>query len=1333
MVDPTVRLALALYSNRGAYAVLLGSGISAAAGIPTGWQIVSDLASKIAVLDGANAGDDPIGWYRRRFGREPDYSTLLEELAKSPTERNMLLRKYFEPSDDDRRSGLKVPSAAHRALGRMAAKGYISIFLTTNFDRLLEQGLEAAGVVPTVLSSPDSFAGAVPLGQIDCTVIKLNGDYLDTRIKNTPIELESYDPSIDRLLDRVLDEYGLIVSGWSADWDTALCRAFERCHSHRYTTFWASRNQPRETAARLIDLRQAEFVRIKDPDSLFTDIEAKLVALGGASGKNGQSVPGATVPPPVRQPESGDIAAATLTFLFTDLEGSTHLWETFPEAMKGALERHDAILRAAVGAAGGRVVKSTGNGTMAVFGSAVDAARACLEAQRALAKEPWAETGPLRVRMGVHTGQAENRAGDFFGPTVNRTARIMAAGHGGQVLFSSSAAALVLDGLPEGASLLELGTFRLKDLARPEHLFQMVHTDLASGFPPLTHVRQSAAGVPARAAAFIGRQAELEQIEEGLHDPSVRLLTLVGPGGTGKTTLAIRAAGDAASGFADGVSFVDLSSARDTNAVLVAISRAIGLGEVVDRPLEEELADRLRDQDMLFVLDNFEQVTEAAGAVARLLGDCPKLKILVTSREALHIRAERVHPVPPLSLPVAGSRPPTAKDIEGFEAVQLFVERAGAARPDFHLSDDNAPAVAEICRRLDGLPLAIELAAARLRLFSPEGLQDQLRNRLRVLSSGPRDLPERQQTLRAAMDWSYELLTPGEQRLFAVLAVFADADIAAIEMLAEEIHAVDGLDLDVLDGLSSLIEKSLVRATEQPHHEQRLSMLETIRDFAAERLDQQPDVSARVRQAHATYYADFASRLQRDLSGGRRADALEALTTEVGNLRLAWRYWVNADNLDQLDKLADSMLILNDARGWYLDTVGLTSDMLAVLRTNTSSPAGTGKEISLRMSLARALMATKGVTPEVEDAFARTIELFERDTDAQQQFSVLRGLASLYQFRGQLDRGAELGQEIMALADRAHDPQMLVSALLLQATNLIFTDDLSGGLDLLDRAISILTTAAPQAFDGQAGGDPRVACYTTSAFALWLLGYPDKALERANRAIALAPKLDHPFTSAFAQFHVGLLHLWRREFAESLAHAETLLSIAGEHAFQVWTAAGTCLLGAAQAGLGHAEEGPANIRAGMDLYQGLRSPPIFWTLLLWLDAAGNYWAGKATDGVSPAEDSIEMMSPGRGTTLLPEVEMLRGDIALALAGGVTVGGREAEPWYRRAFDRAGEMGARMSQLRAASRLLSISRNDDERKVAMDDLDRIYATFTEGFATADLREAQVQLASVMQTE
>ncbi|HEU0234888.1 MAG TPA: adenylate/guanylate cyclase domain-containing protein [Candidatus Limnocylindrales bacterium] len=1022
-------------------------------------------------------------------------------------------------------------------------------------------------------------------------------------------------------------------------------------------------------------------------------------------------------------------AAGAVTFLFTDLEGSTRLWEQFPDGMKAALRRHDAILRGAIEESKGRVVKTTGDGMMAVFEDPADAATASLTAQRGMALEAWADCGPLRVRMGVHAGAADQRADDFFGPTVNRTARIMAAGHGGQVLLSAAAADGARERLPSGAGLLDLGEHRLKDLGRPEHLFQLIHPDLASDFPPLSVVRPPGASLPSQAAAVVGRQVELKAVRSRLDDPSVRLLTLIGPGGTGKTTLAIRAADDLAPSLPDGVSFVDLSNARDTTAVLVAIARSIGLGDVIERTLLEELTDWLTDRRMLLVLDNFEQVTEAAGAVAQLLRDCPRLIVLVTSREALHVRAEHVYAVPPLGLPPEGLTRPSAASVEASEAVQLFLDRAQAVRPDFRLTDDNAGAIAEICRRLDGLPLAIELAAARLGLFSPEVLRDRLGDRLGLLRSGPRDLPERQQTLRATMDWSYDLLEAREQRLFEFLAVFADAEFGAIESVAAAVGTVDGIALDVLDGLGGLAEKSLIRQVDGQGGEPRVAMLETIREFAADRLDQRPDFGARVRRAHATYFADVAHGLRGQLTGNERETALATMAADVANLRIAWAFWVSAGDLEQLDKLADSLLILNDARGWYHDTVGLTSDMLRVLGAAASSPERVGQEIALRTSLARALMATKGVTQETEDAFTSAVELFERGANVGQQHSVLRGLASLYLFRGPSERAAELGAEILALGESGRHTGMRIDGHLLIGAHLTMAVDFARGLEHLDAAISLFTGAPTKARTMRVGNDPRVACYTTSAFTLWTLGYPDRAVERTDAALALAVELQHPFTSAFARFHAGLLRLWRRDPDVAHGLAVGLLEVAEEHGFRIWTAAGSCLLGAARVGLGRIDEGLADIRTGMELYQELRSPPVFWPFLLFVAAGASHAAGRPADGLGPLDIAIEILSPGSGATMLPELHVLKGDLLAAVAADEAAGRSDAEPWYRRALDRAIQLNARMTQLRAATRLGRLRVAEGQPDAAERLLGPIYATFTEGFATADLVEARELLAAV----
>jgi tetratricopeptide (TPR) repeat protein len=453
------------------------------------------------------------------------------------------------------------------------------------------------------------------------------------------------------------------------------------------------------------------------------------------------------------------------------------------------------------------------------------------------------------------------------------------------------------------------------------------------------------------------------------------------------------------------------------------------------------------------------------------------------------------------------------------------------------------------------------------------------------------------------------------------------------------------------------------------------------------------------------------------------------MAADIANLRIAWAYWLAEGDLEQLEALADSLLILNDARGWYHDTVGLTTDMLAVLGTGETSPARVGQEIALRTSLARALMATKGFTPEVEDAFAGAVELFERGGNVRQHYSVLRGLASLYQFRAQFDQAERLGREILAFGERERDQRMLIDGHLIVGSTLMFIDDLQGGLDHLDGAIALFKTGPTYPRTARVGNDPRVACFTTSAFALWLQGYPDRAVERANAALDLATELEHPFTAAYARFHSGLLHLWRREPEVVLDRAVGLMEIADEHDFRIWTAAGSCLLGAAQVGLGRFEEGLANIRDGTDLYQGLRSPPVFWPMLLFIEAGACLSAGRPADGVGPLDAAIEIMSAGTGSTVLPELHLLKGDLLAALAADGPSARAAPERWYRLAFDRAGALNARITRLRAAIRLGRLWQVRGEPEAAAGTLGPVYATFTEGFATADLIEARDLLAAV----
>ena len=404
------------------------------------------------------------------------------------------------------------------------------------------------------------------------------------------------------------------------------------------------------------------------------------------------------------------------------------------------------------------------------------------------------------------------------------------------------------DQLPVGASLCDLGEHRLKDLVRSERVYQLIHPDLPADFPPLKSLNAFRNNLPVQLTSFIGRQAEVKAGKDLLMRENVRLVTLTGPGGTGKTRLALQAAADLIDRFEDGVFFVDLAPIREPESVLAAIARTVGLRETSDRPLLDKLKEELRDRMMLLLLDNFEQVTAAAPQVGELLRDCRQLKLLVTSREVPRVRGEHVFPLPPLGLPRADLKQPSIEQLTDCEAIRLFIERAQAVKPDFELTNETASAVAEICLRLDGLPLAIELATARISLFSPQALLERLGRRLKLLRGGARDLPVRQQTLRDTIDWSYELLDSGEQRLFALLSIFPGCTFAAVEVVASGIQRLDERGVDILNGLTSLVDKSLIRRADQGTGKPRLLMLETIREYAAERLEEDPEFAVAARR-----------------------------------------------------------------------------------------------------------------------------------------------------------------------------------------------------------------------------------------------------------------------------------------------------------------------------------------------------------------------------------------------------------------------------------------------------------------------------------------------------
>lgn len=1019
-------------------------------------------------------------------------------------------------------------------------------------------------------------------------------------------------------------------------------------------------------------------------------------------------------------------ASMVLAFLFTDLEGSTRLWQQYPEAMKTVLARHDELVRTAVEASNGEVVKTTGDGFHVAFSSAQDGLNACIRAQRSLLEERWEKTGPLQVRMGLHIGEAQQRGGDYYGTVVNRAARLMSAANGGQVLLSEAVARLLAGDLPDSVSLKDLGEHRLKDLQRREHIFQLVHPGLPADFPAIVSLNRLPNNLPSQPTVFVGRQAELSEINGLLAADTVRLLTLIGPGGTGKTRLALQSGAELIDRFDDGAYFIDLAPIHDPDSVLAAIARTIGLNESSNGSMLDDLKSQLRDKGMLLLLDNFEQVTAAAVWVAELIQYCPRLKLLATSREALHVRGEHLYPIPPLGLPAVGGGRLNPDELAQYEAVQLFVERAQAVRPSFELTDKNAEAVLELCLRLDGLPLAIELAAARIRLFSPQALQQRLGSRLKLLRGGARDLPERQQTLRSTIDWSYELLEPAEKMLFAVVSVFSGCTFEAVEEVAGSIERLDETGIEVVEGLVSLTDKSLMRLSEADAGEPRLRMLETIREYAADRLKTDRELNAATCRAHAGYFADFAQRQWRRMASYAREEAMDEMAAEVDNLKIAWDYWVQDGELEQLHKMVDGLWLLYDGRGWYQATVELTTDLLNILSTTPSSPEAAEQEIMLQTSLARALMVTRGYTPEVEEAYSRALRLSEGLGEIPQLFPVLRGLSSYYMYRAEFDKGAQIGRKILELAESRDDNFLRVHGYLVLGANSGFGAGFRHGLEILEKGIALFDREPQSLRPYQLGNNPGIVCYTSSAFFLWWLGYPDRALARMDRAMDLATKLNHPFTRAYALFHTGSFHMWRGEMERANERARAMVNVAEEHGFKIWESLAAVLLGATQIALGQPEEGLAKIERGIAAYQGLKSPPVFYPHIMGVRAAAYAQAGRAAKGLGLLDELVEVMGEEQLMHEFPQLFLLKGELLLAVSPADVA---EAAAVFRSILAGAQQSEGKLLALQAATGLCRLELLEGKGEESGRILAEIYNSFTEGFDTADLKAAKAVLVEL----
>jgi predicted ATPase/class 3 adenylate cyclase len=586
----------------------------------------------------------------------------------------------------------------------------------------------------------------------------------------------------------------------------------------------------------------------------------------------------------------GELPSGTVTFLFTDIEGSTRLWEEHPDAMRDALACHDELLREAIEGHGGYVVKTTGDGFHAAFSAADAGVSAAIAAQRALEAATWGETGTLRIRIGLHTGVASVRDGDYFGSSLNRAARLMGVAHGGQVVCSQATTDLARDVLAEGVDFVDLGEHRLRDLTRAERVFQVSAPGLVGEFAALTSVDAFPGNLPLQVSSFIGRDRELVRVAKALGE--ARVVTLTGVGGVGKTRLALQAAAEVLPQFREGAWLVELAPVRDPDGVVGAFAAVFGVTARAGQTVEESLVEFLRTKQLLLVVDNCEHLLEAVADLVEVLErSCRGLSILATSREGLALDGERVVPVPSLGAPADDTSLEVAA---GADAVRLFEDRAGAIDPDFALTRENAAAVVQICRRLDGVPLAIELAAARVATMNPAELARGLDRRFDTLAGGRRRAVQRHQTLRAAIDWSYELCTEPEQRLLARLAVFAGG------CTRQAVEAVCGgeplVASRVFDPLAALVARSLVVA-ERDHPETRYRLLETIREYGEERLAEHDETDT-LRARHAEYYRDFARGTTGDLEGPHQVEAGRRFAAEHENLLNAMSFAVDRGDVD---------------------------------------------------------------------------------------------------------------------------------------------------------------------------------------------------------------------------------------------------------------------------------------------------------------------------------------------------------------------------------------------------------------------------------------------------
>ena len=815
-----------------------------------------------------------------------------------------------------------------------------------------------------------------------------------------------------------------------------------------------------------------------------------------------------------------ELPTGTVTFLFTDIEGSTRLWEEYPDGMRTAVARHEEIIRTAIEAHGGYVFKTVGDAFCATFATAPDALEATLEFQLALSAETWGETGSINVRAALHTGAAEERDGDYYGPPVNRVARLLSAGHGGQVILSQPTYDLVRDNLPEGTSLNDMGEHRLKDLARPEQVFQVVSPDLPADFVPLKTLDTRPNNLPVQPTPFIGREKELDAGSRLLSREDVRLLTLTGPGGTGKTRLGMQIAADLIEDFEQGVFFVSLDPISNPDLVPSTIAHTLGLQESGDQPIFESLKNYLNEKEILLILDNFEQVISAAPFVSDLLAACPKLKVLVTSREVLHLSGEQSFPVPPLTLPERKVQDTAGEDfvatLTQYEAVRLFIERARSVKPDFEVTNENAPAVAEICHRLDGLPLAIELAIARIRLLTPQKMLERLEKNLPLLTKGARDLPERQQTLQGAIAWSHDLLEEYEKVLFRRISVFVNG--CTLETVEEVCNVEGDLEIDVLDGIASLVDKSLIRQ-EEVKGEPRIVMLGTIREYGLEKLRESGEEKA-IRQHHEIFFLALVERAEPELYGPEQVEWIDRLELEHDNLRAALEWSLRGDKAEEGLRLAGALGGFWATRGYYNEGYRWLEESLS----GSNRVAASKRTKSARakaLSGAEDILYLKSDYKRSEALNEECLALYQDLEDKRGAAWALSNLGNLSWRQGDYVRARELHEKALSSFREVGDKHGIANSLYILGNHVSEQGDHERALSLSEETLDLFREL------GSKGGIMR--SLGQKGHVVLKQGDHEKAKELIEESLALSRELGNKRFMAYVLRLLGLVALGQED------------------------------------------------------------------------------------------------------------------------------------------------------------------------------------------------------------